>query len=108
MVMCHCCGVGCVGNADRSDMMLCAIALWDWGLPRQFGITPADYATCIHQEHCIEIELQQLLIDPKFTAYGKVFKTFGFGLRLEAIILSILTERVLEVGMSLSLNAKAF
>ena len=40
------------------------------------------------EEHSIEMELQQLLIDPKFTAYRKVFKSFGFGLRLESIILS--------------------
>ncbi|MGI2907202.1 IS110 family transposase [Tolypothrix sp. VBCCA 56010] len=40
------------------------------------------------EEHSIETELQQLLNDSKFTAYREVFKTFGFGLRLEAIILS--------------------
>jgi hypothetical protein len=40
------------------------------------------------EEHSIEVELQQLLTAPKFTAYRQVFKTFGFGLRLEAIILS--------------------
>lgn len=40
------------------------------------------------EEHSIETELQQLLNDSKFTAYRNVFKTFGFGLRLEAIILS--------------------
>jgi len=40
------------------------------------------------EEHSIEVELQQLLTDSKFTAYRKVFKAFGFGLRLESIILS--------------------
>jgi hypothetical protein len=40
------------------------------------------------EEHSIEVELQELLIDPKFNAYRKVFKSFGFGVRLEAIILS--------------------
>jgi hypothetical protein len=40
------------------------------------------------EEHSIEVELQQLLNDSKFTVYREVFKTFGFGLRLEAIILS--------------------
>jgi hypothetical protein len=38
--------------------------------------------------HSIEVELQELLTDPKFTAYRQVFKSFGFGLRLEAIIMS--------------------
>ena len=40
------------------------------------------------EEHSIEVELQQLLNDSKFTAYREVFRSFGFGLRLEAIILS--------------------
>ncbi|WP_242055721.1 MULTISPECIES: IS110 family transposase [Nostocales] len=40
------------------------------------------------EEHSIELELQQLLGDSKFTAYREVFKLFGFGVRLEAIILS--------------------
>jgi hypothetical protein len=40
------------------------------------------------EEHSIEVELQQLLGDLKFTDYRKVFKSFGFGVRLEAIILS--------------------
>jgi hypothetical protein len=40
------------------------------------------------EEHSIETELQQLLNDSKFIRYRKVFKTFGFGLRLESIILS--------------------
>ncbi|WP_029631627.1 IS110 family transposase [[Scytonema hofmanni] UTEX B 1581] len=40
------------------------------------------------EEHSIEVELHQLLGDSKFTAYRKVFKTFGFGVRLEGIILS--------------------
>ena len=40
------------------------------------------------EEYGIEVELHQLLADPKFTAYRKVFKLFGFGLRLESIILS--------------------
>ena len=40
------------------------------------------------EEYSIEIELEQLLAESKFTAYHQVFKTFGFGARLEAIILS--------------------
>jgi len=40
------------------------------------------------EEYSIEMELQQLLADPKFTLYREVFKTFGFGVRLEGIILS--------------------
>jgi len=40
------------------------------------------------EEHSIEVELQELLGDSKFTAYREVFKTFGFGVRLEGIILS--------------------
>ncbi|GAX41456.1 hypothetical protein NIES4075_24290 [Tolypothrix sp. NIES-4075] len=40
------------------------------------------------EEHSIEVELHQLLAESKFTAYRKVFKDFGFGVRLEAIILS--------------------
>jgi hypothetical protein len=40
------------------------------------------------EEHNIEVELHQLLGDSKFTAYREVFKTFGFGVRLEGIILS--------------------
>ncbi|MBW4567699.1 MAG: transposase [Tolypothrix carrinoi HA7290-LM1] len=40
------------------------------------------------EEHSIETELHQLLADSKFTAYRQVFKSFGFGLRLESIILS--------------------
>jgi Transposase len=40
------------------------------------------------EEYSIEVELHDLLTDSKFTAYRKVFKLFGFGVRLEAIILS--------------------
>lgn len=40
------------------------------------------------EEHAIESELHQLLADSKFTAYRKVFQLFGFGVRLEGIILS--------------------
>jgi hypothetical protein len=40
------------------------------------------------EEHSIEVELHQLLGDSKFTAYREVFKVFGFGVRLEGIILS--------------------
>ncbi|MBW4479471.1 MAG: transposase [Tolypothrix brevis GSE-NOS-MK-07-07A] len=40
------------------------------------------------EEYSIEVELLQLLIDEKFTVYREVFKSFGFGLRLEGIILS--------------------
>ena len=40
------------------------------------------------EEYSIETELQQLLDEERFTAYREVFKIFGFGLRLEGIILS--------------------
>ncbi len=40
------------------------------------------------EEHSIEVELQQLLSDSKFSAYRETFKMFGFGVRLEGIILS--------------------
>lgn len=40
------------------------------------------------EEHSIETELHQLLTNSKFIAYRQVFKSFGFGVRLEAIILS--------------------
>ena len=40
------------------------------------------------EEYSIETELQQLLNEEKFRAYRQVFKSFGFGLRLEAIIMS--------------------
>ncbi len=50
------------------------------------------HAKCLcdlqREEYSIEVELHCLLTDSKFTAYREVFKTFGFGLRLEAIILS--------------------
>ncbi len=43
----------------------------------------------IHREEIsIESELRQLLKDSRFIPYRKVFKNFGFGLRLEGIILS--------------------
>jgi len=82
----RCCGGGCVGNAKASDMKVYAIALLDWVLPPQFAITPDVCVTCNHEEHSIEVELQELLGDSKFTAYREVFKTFGFGVRLEGII----------------------
>lgn len=40
------------------------------------------------EEFLIETELQSLLSKDKFTSYRNVFCKFGFGLRLEAIILS--------------------
>ncbi len=40
------------------------------------------------EEYAIEVELQQLLTDPKFTSYREVFSRFGFGIRVESIILS--------------------
>ncbi len=40
------------------------------------------------EEYAIETELEQLLNDPKFTAYREVFSRFGFGTRIESIILS--------------------
>jgi transposase len=40
------------------------------------------------EEMAIEQELQQLLSDPKFLPYRKVFRHFGFGQRVEAVLLS--------------------
>lgn len=40
------------------------------------------------EEYSIEVELQALLGDSKFVGYRKVFQSFGFGVRMEAIILS--------------------
>jgi Transposase len=40
------------------------------------------------EEREIEIELNQLVSDEKFSSYRRVFSQFGFGLRLEAIIIS--------------------
>ncbi len=40
------------------------------------------------EEYSIEMELKQLLADSRFVGYHQVFKNFGFGIRLEAIILS--------------------
>ena len=40
------------------------------------------------EEFAIECQLEKLLNDAKFLPYRKAFKVFGFGLRLEAIILS--------------------
>lgn len=86
MVMYPCCGDGFVGNAHPNDMTVYAIALLDWGLLAQFAITRSRLCDLQREEHSIEVELQQLLTDPKFTAYRKVFKSFGFGVRLEAVI----------------------
>lgn len=40
------------------------------------------------EEMIIEAELEELLADSRFTPYRSVFKEFGFGVRLEAMILS--------------------
>ena len=40
------------------------------------------------EEFAIECEIKKLLEDSKFLPYRKAFNSFGFGLRLEAIILS--------------------
>ncbi|BBD67973.1 hypothetical protein NIES4072_47150 [Nostoc commune NIES-4072] len=40
------------------------------------------------EEHVIEGELKELLADPRFDHYRTVFKRFGFGDRLTAIVLS--------------------
>jgi hypothetical protein len=88
MGMCLCCGVGYVGNAfiKRYDAIL------DRSIGLGITLTVRHHARRLcdlqREEHSIETELQQLLNDSKFTAYREVFKTFGFGLRLEAIILS--------------------
>ena len=41
-----------------------------------------------NEEFAIECEISKLLDDSKFVSYRKAFESFGFGLRLEAIILS--------------------
>ncbi|WP_375515693.1 transposase [uncultured Nostoc sp.] len=40
------------------------------------------------EEHAIEVELRELLADSRFDHYRTVFKRFGFGDRLSAIVLS--------------------
>jgi len=40
------------------------------------------------EQHAIEIELAQLLMDPRFHPYQKAFDAFGFGLRLRCVVLS--------------------
>ncbi|MEH2396245.1 IS110 family transposase [Nostoc sp.] len=40
------------------------------------------------EEHLIEAELRELLSDPQFENYRTVFKKFGFGDRLSAVIIS--------------------
>ncbi|MBD2204960.1 transposase [Calothrix sp. FACHB-1219] len=40
------------------------------------------------EERLIELELQQLLSDERFSVYREAFAKFGFGLRLQAMILS--------------------
>jgi transposase len=40
------------------------------------------------EEMTIELELKQLMTDPRFLPYRKVFARFGFGQRVEALILS--------------------
>jgi hypothetical protein len=86
MVMCRCSGVGFVGNEKVSDTTHYAIALLDLASPQQFDQIARRICDLQREEHSIEIELQQLLADSKFTDYRKVFKSFGFRLRLEAII----------------------
>jgi hypothetical protein len=88
MVMCRCCGVGCVANVKANDMMVYALALLGWESPTRFGQIASRLCDLQREEHSIETELHQLLTDSKFTAYRQVFKSFGFGLRLESIILS--------------------
>ena len=41
-----------------------------------------------NEEFAIECEIKTLLSNPKFLPYRKAFSSFGFGLRLEAMILS--------------------
>ena len=41
-----------------------------------------------NEEFAIECEIKELLNNPKFILYRKAFNSFGFGLRLEAIILT--------------------
>jgi hypothetical protein len=88
MVMYRCCGDGCVANAHPSDMTVCAIALSDWASLARFDQIAKRLCDLQREEYSIEVELQQLLTDLKFTAYRQVFKAFGFGIRLESIILS--------------------
>ena len=40
------------------------------------------------EEYQVEEEISKLLLDKRFTPYCKVFKEFGFGMRVEALILS--------------------
>lgn len=40
------------------------------------------------EERVIEKELNSLILDPRFLLYRKVFKIFGFGQRIEAVLLS--------------------
>ena len=40
------------------------------------------------RERVLERSLRQLIVDPRFSAYRRVFARFGFGQRVEAIILS--------------------
>jgi hypothetical protein len=40
------------------------------------------------EERTIEKELGNLILDPRFLPYRKVFRAFGFGQRIEAILLS--------------------
>lgn len=40
------------------------------------------------EEYQIEEELSKLLLDDRFTPYRSVFKNFGFGMRIESLILS--------------------
>ncbi|MEH2312446.1 MAG: hypothetical protein V7K35_13830 [Nostoc sp.] len=40
------------------------------------------------EEHAIEAELRELLADSRFDHYRTVFKRFGFGDRLSAVIIS--------------------
>lgn len=41
-----------------------------------------------HEEYQIELELKQLIDNPLFIPYRKVFTRFGFGLRFQALLLS--------------------
>jgi transposase len=40
------------------------------------------------RERVLELEMRQLMKDPRFMAYRKVFASFGFGERVEALVLS--------------------
>lgn len=47
------------------------------------------YQQLLQREIVLELEMNQLLVqEPRFTPYTKVMKQFGFGQRIEAIILS--------------------